>query len=234
MKKDIDAGPLFLAGLKPSKKKVMNLITKGKYSSGKKKDLFDDLEQSFQPGKGGESESEEPATPSAEWQAYQNMTARVEQTMGAARQKITPLQTPSSPPSDNSLHPSPARPAPPSRPVSPMPKSNVDDLLAVLDQPAQEEGKKSPGPPGRPPPPKGKPGRPPPPKKAETPTTAQVTSTNLEVTNTQVQITCPYRDPTLSLCSLLSWLLTLVGSICSFPLSYLFVYRYVDLFIFVS
>ncbi|GAV08632.1 hypothetical protein RvY_18296 [Ramazzottius varieornatus] len=172
-------------GLKPSKKKVMNLITKGKYSSGKKKDLFDDLEQSFQPGKGGESESEEPAAHSAEWQAYQNMTARVEQTMGAARQKITPLHTPSSPPSDNSLHPSPARPAPPSRPVSPMPKANVDDLLAVLDQPAQEEVKKAAGPPGRPPPPKGKPGRPPPPKKAETPTTPRVTPTNVEVTNTQ-------------------------------------------------
>lgn len=151
-------------------------MTKGKYSSGKKKDVFAEMEENYS-GPPITPYAGPPTSPSVrhvntpvaseQWQEYQNLTSRVQETVGNARQKITPLQTPTTP----------TKEVPTLRENFRQNSSNVDDLLVIHnniteDEPVFPEVPKK-GAPSRPPPPKGKPGRPPPPKKMERPEVSQ-------------------------------------------------------------
>ncbi|XP_055353395.1 putative stoned B-like protein isoform X2 [Paramacrobiotus metropolitanus] len=151
-----------------------------KVAKGKKKDLFDEMEQNYvgmpqaqAPGAPGQQQVQSAQAYSQQWQEYQKLTARVQGAVDQAKQKITPLHTPTSPPHEDKPSGYPA-----AQSAVPDASNNVNDLLGLYETSASvaattDNQKK--GPPSRPPPPKGKPSpaRPPPPsKKTETSVTS--------------------------------------------------------------
>lgn len=132
-----------VSGLKPSKKKIVNLITKGKYSSGKKKpDVFEEIEIETEYSKMiGAAPSvlqdvvPPPRPPSSRkrGQQYQNMTARVEELVSGVK-----VRTPETPEPAAKKGP-PSRPPPPkAKPSRPPPPKKAGDVANTPAGPEHE------------------------------------------------------------------------------------------------